>query len=196
MNWNECVRLIKSDFYRLDRWRGNYISAYLLEESFKVTFWFRIGTYLQQRRNLFLLYMFVKIIYKHVQHKTGIQLPWGTSIDDGLRFFHYDCIVIAQSAKIGKNVSIHHGVTIGRVFNGKKAGVPIIGDNVVIFAGAKILGNVLIGNDAVIGANAVVTNDVPNNSVVAGVPAIVISKDSSKCFNKDWGKVFAHSYYE
>ena len=72
-------------------------------------------------------------------------------------------------------MSIHHGVTIGRVFNGKQAGVPIIGDNVVIFAGAKILGNLLIRNDAVIGANAVVTNDVPNNSVVAGVPAIVIS---------------------
>lgn len=195
MKWTECLRLIKSDFYRLCR-GGNYIEAYLLEESFKVTLWFRIGTYLQQRRNLLPLYMLIKIIYKHVQHKTGIQLPCGTKVDEGLRFFHHDCIIVAQSVKIGKNVSIHQGVTIGRVFNGKKAGVPIIGDNVVIFAGAKILGNVIIGNGAVIGANAVVINDVPSNSVVAGIPATIISQDSSKCFNKTWGEVFAHSYYE
>lgn len=67
-------------------------------------------------------------------------------------------------------MSIHHGVTIGRVCYGKKAGVPIIGYNVVIFAGVKILCNVIIGNGAVIGSNAVVINDVPSNSVAAGIP--------------------------
>lgn len=109
-------------------------------------------------------------------------------------FCHYSCIVIAQSVHIGKNASIHQGVTIGRVFNGKYSGVPTIGDNVVIFSGAKILGNIKIGDNAVIGANAVVTKDVPANVVVAGVPAKIISTDSGKCFSQGWGKYFHHSY--
>lgn len=56
--------------------------------------------------------------------------------------------------------------------------------------------NVIIENGAVIGANAVVINDVPSNSAVAGIPATIIFKDSSKYFNKTWGKFFAHPYYE
>ena len=98
---------------------------------------------------------------------------------------------IGYTVKIGRNVSIHQGVTIGRVFAGKKAGMPTIGDNVVIFAGAKILGNIHVGHHAVIGANAVVTNDVPDYSVVGGVPAKVISTDSRKCFDEHWAKIFA-----
>lgn len=64
----------------------------------------------------------------------------------------------------------------------------------MIFSGAKVLGNIKVGDNAVIGANAVVTRDVPANAVVAGVPAKIISTDSSKCFNKEWGKYFHHSY--
>ena len=126
-----------------------------------------------------------------MQHKTGIQLPLCTNVGAGLRFFHYSCIIVAQMCNIGRNVSIHQGVTIGRVFNGKKSGVPSIGNNVVIFAGAKIIGNVKIGDNAVIGANAVVTNDVPANCVAVGVPAKVVSNDSSKCFNNIWAVEFA-----
>lgn len=161
-----------------------------------MTFWFRIGSYLQTKNNIVakLFWLIVKFIYKHKQHKTGIQLPLTTKIAGGLQFFHYSCIIIAQSVVIGKNASIHQGVTIGRVFFGKYAGVPTIGDNVVIFAGAKILGTVYIGDNAVIGANAVVTKDVPANSVVVGAPAKVISEDSRKCFNKEWGLTFAHEY--
>lgn len=178
-------------------WGGaNAIIAYLWNESFKVTLWFRIGSYLHDKKLLFLIYLLVRIVYMHVQHKTGIQLPVCTNIGKGLRFFHHDCIIIAQSSIIGENVSIHQGVTIGRVFNGRKSGVPIIGNNVVIFAGAKILGNVRIGDNAVIGANAVVTNDIPKNAVAVGMPARVISQESSKCFNEKWGEVFAHSFYE
>lgn len=174
--------------------------SYLWKESFKVTFWFRIGTYVwkKYRKNKFWvpIYVVIKLIYKHIQHKTGIQLPIGTNVGEGLRFFHHDCIIIAQTSIIGKNVSIHQGVTIGRSFNGKHAGVPTIGDSVVVFAGAKIIGNVTIGDNAVIGANAVVVNDVPENAVVGGIPAKIISTDSSKCFSKCWGIEFSHSYDE
>ena len=184
--------LIKSD---LGRFGGaNPFFLYCWSESFKTTFWFRIGSYMWRRKYLLPIYILVRLIYKNVQHKTGIQLPIGTIIGGGLRFFHHDSIVVAQNSIIGMNVSIHQGVTIGRSFNGKKAGVPTIGNNVVIFAGAKILGKVTIGNNAVIGANAVVVKDVPDNAVVGGIPAKILSEDGDKCFDEHWGQVYAHSY--
>ena len=74
-------------------------------------------------------------------------------------------------ATIGENCTVFQGVTIGE-WKGKR---PHIGNNVTIFAGAKVIGNVTIGNNVVVGANAVVTHDVPDNAVVAGIPARVIS---------------------
>lgn len=173
-----------------------FLLTYLWKESLQITLWFRIGTYLQEKKNPVakLLWLMVKLLYKHKQHKIGIQLPLTTKIEGGLQFSHYNCIIIAQSVVIGKNANIHQGVTIGRVFSGKYAGVPTLGDNVVVFAGAKLLGKIHVGDNAVIGANAVVTKDVPANCVVAGVPAKIISEDSSKCFNKEWGEAFAHPY--
>lgn len=97
--------------------------------------------------------------------------------------------MIAGSAVIGECCTIHQGVTIGRTFSGKKVGVPILEDHVVIFPGAKVIGNIKIGSHVVIGANAVVVEDIPANCVVAGVPAKIISYDSSKCFDGVWKKV-------
>ena len=200
MNWDRFKDLLKSDLARVVGQNKGLCSlialkSYYVSESFKVCFWFRLGSYIATKNNVFskVLLFLIKIKYLGIKRKTGIQLPLLTNVDGGVMFCHYSCIVIAQSVHIGKNASIHQGVTIGRVFNGKYSGVPTIGDNVVIFAGAKILGNIKIGDNAVIGANAVVTKDVPANVVVAGVPAKIISTDSSKCFNPGWGEYFHHS---
>ena len=93
-------------------------------------------------------------------------------------------------------MSIHPNVTIGRVFAGRKKGTPTIGNNVVVFAGAKIIGNINVGDNSVIGPNAVVIEDVPNDSVAVGIPAKIVSQDSSKCFDEYWGPVFEHSYIQ
>lgn len=180
MNWKETKTLIKSDlgrFGKLNKLGG--IKYLLCNASFKTTFWFRIGSYLVNKRNPFLklLYYLVYMIFKHNQYLTGIQLFLGTPIKGGLLFGHFSCIIIAGGANIGENCTIYQGVTIGGM-RGPKGGVPVIGDNVIIFAGAKIIGNVKIGNNVVIGAGAVVINDIPDNSVVTGVPARVISKNS------------------
>lgn len=90
---------------------------------------------------------------------------------------------MAKDCIIGNNFTVHQGVTLGRAFGGKKAGCPTIGDNVICFPGAKIIGKVYVGNNVIIGANAVVTNDIPDNCVVVGVPAKIVSKDSLKVFN-------------
>jgi len=202
MTRKDLSYFIKRDFERKQRWKGwcspHFMFSALWDESFAFTLWFRIGSYLSSKKNYFskVLLLFVKIIYKHIQHSTGIQIPFGTHIGPGLRFFHYGTIIMAFDTILGENSSIHQGVTIGRVFAGPYAGTPTIGDNVVVFAGAKILGAVHVGDNAVIGANAVVTRDVPDNCVVAGVPAKVITTDSSHCFNKKWGDAFQHGYID
>ena len=152
------------------------IKALLFNASFKITFWFRIGSYLKEKKGLIfkLLYWFVFIAYKKNQYKTGIQLPFGTQIGRGLVFAHFSCIVINSGSKIGINCKIFQGVTIGSK-RGENGGSPIIGDNVVISAGAKIIGMVKIGNNVMIGANSVVVSDIPDNAVAAGNPAKVVN---------------------
>lgn len=198
MTFKECCSLIKSDYLRCceyDNVRrfGGAITKLFGNESFMITFWFRLGSYLRSKKNLFAVFglILIKLIFKWNKYLTGIQLLVGTDIGPGLKFVHYGCIVIGGDVKIGEAVTIFQGVTIGKVFGGKKVGAPTIGNHVVIFAGAKIVGNIHIGNHAVIGANAVVTDDVPDYAVVGGVPAKVISKDSRKCFNEQWSKRFS-----
>lgn len=182
MNWKETKRLIRSDLNRLgniNKWGG--VKYLICNASFKITFWFRIGSYLKNRKNPIhrLLYYLVFMIHKHNQYLTGIQLGLGTPIKEGLTFAHFSCIIINGNASIGKNCTIYQGVTIGST-RGPNGGVPYIGDNVVISSGAKIIGNVKIGNNVMIGAGAVVVNDIPDNSVAVGVPAKVSSNHGAE----------------
>jgi len=87
--------------------------------------------------------------------------------------------MVNPSVVIGKNCNISHQVTLGVVNRGDRKGCPVIGDNVYIGPGAKVIGNVHVGNDVAIGANCVVTQDIPDNSVVVGVPGKVISSEGS-----------------
>lgn len=93
----------------------------------------------------------------------------------GIKFYHFGDVVVNRNAKIGKNASIYNGVTIGiNLRPDGKAYPPVIGDNVVLCTGAKVIGNVTVGSNSVVGANAVVVKDIPDNSVAAGVPAKVL----------------------
>lgn len=101
----------------------------------------------------------------------GADIPLNTfAIGAGLVLPHPNGVVIHHEAKIGVNCRLFQQVTIG---TGPKPGLPQIGDRVWVGAGAKILGGIVIGDDAIIGANAVVIADVPEGSVAAGIPAVV-----------------------
>ncbi len=104
------------------------------------------------------------------------------SIGGGLLIQHgFSTIINAKS--IGKNCKVYQQVTIGN--NGE--GRPIIGDNVVVCSGAKIIGGITVGNDVIVGANAVVCKDVPDHCVVAGVPAKIIKRRNS--MDDSWVKL-------
>jgi serine O-acetyltransferase len=136
--------------YRFGRWR------YTVQQR-----WLRLP--------LSILYKILKLLS---QILTGIDLPCEVQIGRRLTIEHFGDIIISGDTVIGDDVVIRNGVTIGLRRTGI-AGAPIIGDRVDIGAGAKILGTIRIGNDVAIGANAVVLQDVPDNSLAVGVPAII-----------------------
>ncbi len=101
---------------------------------------------------------------------TGIEIHPGAKIGKGFFIDHGMGVVIGETAEIGDNVLIYHGVTLGGVSLEKKKRHPTIGNNVVIASGAKVLGAITIGDNSKIGANAVVLKDVPPDCTVVGVP--------------------------
>ncbi|MGJ4892975.1 serine O-acetyltransferase [Bradyrhizobium sp. HKCCYLS3077] len=113
-----------------------------------------------------------KISFKLMQVITGIELPCEVEIGRNFVIDHFGGIIVSGYTRIGDNCRIRNGVTIGLRRVEEKA-APVIGDNVDIGAGAKLLGPIHIGNNVVIGANAVVISDVPDDSIAVGVPAIV-----------------------
>ena len=107
---------------------------------------------------------------------TGIEIHPGAKIGPGFFIDHGMGVVIGETAEIGTDVTLYHGVTLGGSTNAKGKRHPTIGDRVVIGTGAKILGAIRIGDDSRIGANAVVVKVVPSNSVVVGVPGQVVRR--------------------
>ena len=106
-------------------------------------------------------------------------LQESTVIGAGFYIGHFGGIVVSPKAKIGNNCNLSQGVTIGRVNRGPKKGYPTIGNNVYVGPGAKIIGAIDLGNNVTIGANCVVTKDIPDDSVVVGIPGKVISSEGS-----------------
>lgn len=113
-----------------------------------------------------------RILSQVARFLTGIEIHPGAQI--GRRFFidHGMGIVIGETAEIGDDVMIYHGVTLGGQVLTQTKRHPTIGDHVTIGAGAKVLGPILVGSGSAVGANAVVTKDVPENCIAIGIPAI------------------------
>ena len=126
-----------------------------------------------------LFYFFWRILLQRYQIKYGYQIYPKTQIGAGLYLGHWGALVINPLAKIGKNCNIAQGVTIGQQNRGKKAGYPTIGNEVWIGTNAVIVGNIHIGNNVLIAPNSYVNFDVPDNSIVIGNPAQIISNDEA-----------------
>lgn len=131
-----------------------------------------------------------RVLYKLVQVVTGIELPCEVPIGKNLVIEHSGGIVVSGFAKLGDNCRIRNGVVIG-LSRVDEPCAPVLGNNVDVGAGAKLLGNIRIGNNVCIGANAVVLQDVPDDSIAVGVPAVIKRRQvrdlgpvtSSHCYN-------------
>jgi len=133
-------------------------------------FWHRVAHRLWCWRLKFL----ARLISQINRFMTGIEIHPGAKIGKGFFIDHGMGVVIGETAEIGDGVLMYHGVTLGGVSLEKKKRHPTIGNNVVIAAGAKVLGAITVGDNAKIGANAVVLKDVPPDSTVVGIPGRVV----------------------
>lgn len=140
---------------------------------------YKISNYLFKKNYFFLSKIFEKVnffIYNSY-------IPSSCQIAENTKIAYRGIgVVIHQNAIIGKNCMIGQGCTIGGKFGSKE--VPIIGDNVYIGAGVRILGNVKIGKNSILGPNAVIIRDIPDYSVVVGVPGKIINKITKENFDK------------
>ncbi|MSR78409.1 MAG: serine O-acetyltransferase [Candidatus Omnitrophica bacterium] len=118
-----------------------------------------------------------RLVSQLVRFFTGIEIHPGAEIGSGFFIDHGMGVVIGETTIIGENVTLYQGVTLGGtgIERGKRH--PTLGDHVVVGAGAKVLGNIRIGNRVKVGAGSVVVHSVPDNCTVVGVPAEIVRKD-------------------
>ena len=117
--------------------------------------------------------MFGRLLSQTARLRTGIEIHPGAQIGRRVFIDHGMGVVIGETAVVGDDVLLFHGVTLGGTTMSPGKRHPTVGDRVVIGAGAKVLGPVRIGNDARVGANAVVVKDVPEGATAVGIPAVV-----------------------
>jgi|GEM_PF-2926612 len=174
------LHLMKQDFlrfyYRGGPTRARRVIHCLQSPGVRAALTYRFGHWLLGQN--FLVRLCLEVPYRLFIHcirtRWGIDLARRAQIGEGLFIPHYGGIIVSSSAKIGRNVEISHGVTIGHSGQGDKRGVPVIGDNVFIGPGAMLIGKIHIGNNVKIGANAVIHKDVPDNAVAVLDPGFKI----------------------
>lgn len=130
-------------------------------------------------------YFRARYISQRAARKTGIEIHPGATIGKGFFIDHGSGVIIGETAIVGDNVTLYQGVTLGGT--GKETGKrhPTIGDNVMISAGAKIIGSFTVGENSKIGAGSVVLEEVPPNCTVVGVPGRVVKRDNVKIPRSD-----------
>ena len=148
------------------------IEVFLLYPTIHALIAYRISHYLYINKLFFL----ARLISQISRFFTGIEIHPGAKIGRGLVIDHGMGVVIGETAEIGDNVLLYHGVTLGGTGKDKGKRHPTVGNNVVIGAGAKVLGPIYIGSNSKIGANSVVLNNVPEGATAGGIPAKNIIK--------------------
>ncbi len=145
-----------------------------LYPSFKVMMHYRIAHKMYEKGH----YFWARYISQRGVRKTGIEIHPGAKIGNGFFIDHGNGVIIGETTIIGDNVTLYQGVTLGGT--GKEHGKrhPTIGNNVMISAGAKVLGSFTIGDNSKIGAGSVVLSEVPPNSTVVGVPGRVVKRNN------------------
>jgi serine O-acetyltransferase len=156
-----------------------------LYPSFHAIIRYRIAHKLYVKKHYFL----ARWYSQRTARKTGIEIHPGATIGKGLFIDHGHGVVIGETAIVGDNVTLYQGVTLGGT--GKETGKrhPTIGNNVMVSAGAKILGSFTVGENSKIGAGSVVLSEIPPNSTVVGVPGRVVKRDNVKIPREDMDQV-------
>jgi serine O-acetyltransferase len=152
------------------------LEVLLMYQGLYVLYYYRIAHFFYKIKLEFL----ARLISQYSRFITAIEIHPGARIGRSLFIDHGMGVVIGETSIIGDNVTLYQGVTLGGTGKQKTKRHPTIGDNVVVGAGAKVLGDITIGDNSYIGANAVVVKDVPPNSTIVGVPGRITKQDGKK----------------
>ena len=146
------------------------LEVFLLYPSIHARLEHMISHFLYKKNLLFL----ARLISQIARVLTGIEIHPGATLGAGILIDHGMGVVIGETAELGDRITIYHGTTLGGTGKEKGKRHPTVGDNVVIGAGSKVLGNIKIGSNSKIGANSVVLDDVPEGATVVGIPGKVV----------------------
>ena len=146
------------------------LEVFLLYPSIHARLAHMLSHFLYKKNLLFL----ARLISQIARFLTAIEIHPGATLGAGILIDHGMGVVIGETAELGDRITIYHGTTLGGTGKEKGKRHPTVGNNVVIGAGAKILGNISIGSNSKIGANSVVINDVPEGATVVGIPGRVV----------------------
>lgn len=170
------IELVRSDFkavFERDPAARNTLEVVFSYPGFHAIFFHRIAHFFWRAR-----LKFVGRLISHLSRfLTGIEIHPGASIGKGFFIDHGMGVVIGETALIGDDVTLYHGVTLGGTSYSRGKRHPTIGNNVIIGAGSKVLGPLTIGENSKIGANSVVIADVPPNSTVVGIPGKIVTRE-------------------
>ena len=154
----------------------NAVEILLTYPTLKAIRSYRIAHWLYKRK----YFTLARIISQHARNKTGIEIHPGAVIGKGLFIDHGMGVVIGETAVIGDNCLLYQGVTLGGTGKDKGKRHPTLGNNVLVGAGAKVLGPFTVGNNVKIAANAVVLNAIPDDCTAVGVPARVVRRKGER----------------
>ncbi|RXZ83383.1 serine acetyltransferase [Paenibacillaceae bacterium] len=155
--------------------KGSALSTILANRGFHALLFYRISRMLWKRK----IPLIPLVLTRFIQVLYSIDIDYRARIEGGCIIVHGCGLVIGKGAVVGRNAKLYHGVTLG-ASHGSKGGFPMLGDNVMVGCGAKLLGKITVGSNVMIGANAVVVENIPNDCTAIGIPAKVIrNKDKS-----------------
>jgi serine O-acetyltransferase len=180
-SWRAVALHLKADLIRYHGGpRFRFWRHFLFTPGYKYTVWMRLAGYLKTRPLAkFTLYPIAKYILLRCRYKFGIAIPEYTDIGPGLFINRFGGIYVHGHALIGHDVTFSSTILIGQTNRGRRAGAPILGNRIYVGVGSRLIGRIEIGDGSVIGVNAVVTKDLPPNSVAAGIPAKILSQEGS-----------------
>ncbi len=161
------------------------LEVYFLYPGFRALKSYRKAHRLYEKKHYFL----ARWVSERAKRKTGIEIHPAAKIGEGLFIDHGTGVVIGETVEIGDNCLLYQGVTLGGTGKDKGKRHPTLGNNVLVGAGAKILGPVNIGDNAKIAAGAVVLCDVPPNSTAVGVPAKIVVRDGVRIASNEIDQV-------
>ena len=150
--------------------------VFFLYSGFHAILYHRLSNFLDRHKRFFL----ARWVSQHARRRTGIEIHPAAKIGRGVFIDHGMGVVIGETAEVGDNCVIYQGVTLGGTGKDRGKRHPTLGDNVMVGAGAKILGPFRVGDNSKIAANAVVLEEIPPNSTAVGVPARIVRREGQR----------------